>query len=107
MMTIISLWLKDGKEDYEIKTMTNIPNPFKVGDIVRLSVSAEEPNKCSELGDPRMIIKLKKDHKDTVERFNFKHVEIYEERKFMDLEKNKITIEYTCRFISTKHNIIN
>lgn len=95
MMINIELYLKTEDVETHITTMCNVHNPFKMGDIVHLSVSEEEPRKYSEFNNAEMVVKLKREK----ELFHLKDIQIFEENKYLDIEENKITIEYFCRFV--------
>lgn len=99
MMINIELYLKTKNTETHITSMSNVHNPFKMGDIVHLSVSEEEPRKYSQFNNAEMVVKLKDQHQREKELFHLKDIEIFEENKYLDIEENKITIEYFCRFV--------
>lgn len=99
----IDLFLKEENgEERAINTYFNLSaNPFKLGDIINLSVKESELLRgIYEIND-QLHIKLQKNYEEERNLFHLKKVKLIEENKYIELNNDNkgIIIEYFCKFV--------
>lgn len=93
----IQLYLNN-EEEWVIHTMNVESNPFKKGDIINLSVSDITPKELSNI-NYKMAKVLMLNNEERKKLFHLKDIKLIEENKYLDIETDKIIIEYFCEFI--------
>lgn len=76
-----------------------VSNPFKVGDIINLSVDNIPPYKLQTY-KPEFAKKLVEDNKQQRAIFHNKEIKLIREGKYIDIESDKFVIEYHCELVS-------
>ena len=98
----IQLYLKDGDNETSICTFREMhSNPFKLGDIISLSVKQLREIHLKEI-KKEFLNSFYIQNEKIKEQFNLRDVKIIKEHKFITIEalmKDSITIEYMCEFI--------
>lgn len=95
----IQFWLDTKPNATHITTMYDmVSNPFKEGDVVRLSVSSIPPVELAGFNEQAAEI-LGKENRRLREMFGTKSIKLTREGKYLDIQNDKLTIEYHCEFV--------
>lgn len=97
-MMRIDLFLNNNEETHIASFFDVACNPFKKGDVINLSVSSITPRVLNSVRS-ELAEKLIEENKKKKEIFNMEEIKLVEENKYIDLETNKIIIEYFCELI--------
>jgi len=102
-MITISFYLETKNEPH-IHTMYNmISNPFKVGDVINLTVEEILPRKLDdEIYSKEAIKILVENNLKQRKMFHLKEIKLIKENKYIELESGKFNIEYHCELIDEK-----
>ena len=88
-------------DDSHIYTMYDMTsNPFKIGDIINLSVEDISPSKLRSSNNLEIARKMIDQNTTEKNKFHNKEIKLVREGKYIDIESDRFTIEYHCDFIS-------
>ncbi len=99
---IIQFYLNDEDDTnssthiYTMYKMTG--NPFKLDDIICLSVSDIPPRKYIEYNQDFQKVIIDK-NENQKQLFHLKNIKLIKEGKYIDIERDEVTIEYHCEFV--------
>lgn len=93
----IELYLND--ETHITTLYDKNSNPFKVGDIVHLSVDELAPKDFTNFNDKGINV-LKEINENLKDKFHLKSIKLIRENKYLELEKSKLIIEYFCEIVN-------
>jgi hypothetical protein len=95
----IQFYLNNEEETHIYSLYDMSSNPFKIGDVINLSVDDIPPVKLKEY-KPEFAKKLVEDNKQQRAMFHNKKIKIIHEWKYIDIESDIFTIEYHCDLVS-------
>jgi hypothetical protein len=95
----IQFYLNNEEETHIYSLYDMSSNPFKIGDVINLSVDDIPPVKLKEY-KPEFAKKLVEDNKQQRAMFHNKKIKIIHEWKYIDIESDRFTIEYHCDLVS-------
>jgi hypothetical protein len=94
----IQFYLNDENETH-VHTFFDVQsNPFTLGDTINLSVDEIPPRKYENF-KPNAIKHIRENHKHTRDLFHLNKIKLIKESKYIELESDKLTIEYHCELI--------
>ncbi|MFW5847521.1 MAG: hypothetical protein ACOCVF_01195 [bacterium] len=96
----IDLYIRDeNNNEQHIHTFHDqVSNPFKVGDIIHLTVE-EHPPKYYENFSYELKKSINREEEEKKKTFHLKDVKLYEEGKYLEITKGDLIIEYLCKFV--------
>jgi len=95
----IQFYLNNEEQTHIYSLYDMSSNPFKVGDVVNLSVDHIPPVKIKEY-NPDFAKKIVEANKQQRAMFHNKKIKLIREGKYIDIESDRFIIEYHCELVS-------
>jgi hypothetical protein len=94
----IQLFLNNEEETPIISKFDMSSNPFKLGDVIKLSVDEIRPVELNKYNE-QFAEKLVEQNKQNRKLFHLRDIKLVRENKYIEIENGKIIIEYHCEII--------